>query len=231
MSYRASSQTSTKHSPFFMLYQQDMRLPIDVELMRNGVDREGVDSEGEEDLDKVMDILLEKRKEVFEKVEKNIKRAQQYQKETYDRKHLPRELDLGMEVLIENSAQKERKGGKLEDAFLGPYIIHESLGKGLYKVKNKSGVILKKKVNIARLKMYKERDDSKVKPLKAIFSLTPQPSDQQPPQLSNQLPPEQSNNGTPQHPLPEGDRNLSTSSKQTSGKSLPTTKVKKRCMR
>ena len=30
-----------------------------------------VDSEGEEDLDKVMDILLEKRKEVFEKVEKN----------------------------------------------------------------------------------------------------------------------------------------------------------------
>ena len=162
-----------------MLYQQDMRLPIDAELMRNGVDSEGVDSEGEEDLDKVMDILLEKRKEVFEKVEKNIKRAQQYQKEKYDRKHLPRELDLGMEVLIENSAQKERKGGKLEDAFLGPYIVHESLGKGLYKVKNKSDVILKKKVNIARLKMYKERDDSKVKPLKAIFSFTPQPFDQQ----------------------------------------------------
>ena len=97
--------------------------------------------------------------------------AQQYQKETYDRKHLPRELDLGMEVLIENTAQKERKGGKLQDAFLGPYIIHESLGKGIYKVKNKNGVILKKKVDIARLKMYKERDDSKVKPLKAIFSL------------------------------------------------------------
>ena len=99
-----------------------------------------------------------------------------------------------------------------------------------------------KKVNIARLKIYKERDDSNVKPLKVIFSFTdfilhltlqpkqsPQLSDQQPPQLSNQLPPEQSNSGT-QHPLPEGDRNLSTSSKQTkyfSGKSLPTTKVKK----
>ena len=81
MSYRASSQTSTKHSPFFMLYQQDMRLPIDAELMCNGVDSEGVDCEGEEDLDKVMDILLEKRKEVFEKVEKNIKRAQQEESE------------------------------------------------------------------------------------------------------------------------------------------------------
>ena len=66
-----------------------------------------------------MKCLLLKRKELFEKVEKNIKRAQQYRKETYDCKHLPRELDLGMEVLIENSAQKERKGGKLEDAFLG----------------------------------------------------------------------------------------------------------------
>ena len=33
MGYRASSQASTRHSPYYMVFQQEMRLPIDVELM------------------------------------------------------------------------------------------------------------------------------------------------------------------------------------------------------
>ena len=45
MGYRASSQASTKHSPIFMLFQQDMRLPIDAEVMP----REG-DGEFDEDI-------------------------------------------------------------------------------------------------------------------------------------------------------------------------------------
>ncbi len=33
MGYRASFQSSIKHSPYFMLFQQEMRLPIDIEIM------------------------------------------------------------------------------------------------------------------------------------------------------------------------------------------------------
>jgi len=33
MGYRASRQASTKKSPFFMLFQQDMKLPIDNEVL------------------------------------------------------------------------------------------------------------------------------------------------------------------------------------------------------
>ncbi len=33
MGYRASKQASTKHSPFFMCFQQDMWLPIDNEVL------------------------------------------------------------------------------------------------------------------------------------------------------------------------------------------------------
>ena len=155
MGYRASSQASTKHSPYFMLFQKEMRLPIDNEIIPKGNIEEG-------DLDKTMAILLQKKKELFQKVESNIKISQQKQKETYDRKHLPKELAPGTEILIENTAQKERKGGKLDKAFLGPYTIHKSLGKGIYKVMNQKGVILKKKVNISRIKVYKKRDDSMV---------------------------------------------------------------------
>ena len=58
-----------------------------------------------------------------------------------------------MEVLVENSQQKERKGGKLTDRWLGPYTINRNLGKGVYELKSSSGKLLKKKYNIARLKV------------------------------------------------------------------------------
>lgn len=44
----------------------------------------------------------------------NIAKAQKQQKETYDRKHLQKELEVGTKVLLENTAQQQRKGGKME---------------------------------------------------------------------------------------------------------------------
>ena len=57
-------------------------------------------------------------------------------------------------MLMENTAQKQRKGGKLADKFLGPYTINRHIGKGLYELRNKSGKILQKKVNVNRLKRF-----------------------------------------------------------------------------
>ena len=51
---------------------------------------------------------------------------------------------------MENTQQKEQKGGKLTDWWLGPYTISRNLGKGVYELKNLSGRTLKKKFNIAR---------------------------------------------------------------------------------
>jgi hypothetical protein len=152
MGYRASFQSSIKHSPYFMLYQKEMRLPIDNEIFPQ-LEEPGCQSDG--DLDEAIQTLCEKRKQVFEKVAKNIKHAQKRQKESYDRRHLPDELPVGAEVMVENTAQKERKGGKLHELYKGMYFITESLGKGLYKLRDKQGNILKKKYNVKRLKVYK----------------------------------------------------------------------------
>lgn len=54
--------------------------------------------------------------------------------------------------MLENTAQKLRKGGKLDDPWLGPYTVRKSLGKGIYQLVNEDGRALKKKVNINRLK-------------------------------------------------------------------------------
>ncbi len=87
----------------------------------------------------------------------NILAAQKKQKETYDLKHEAKILPVGTLVLLENTLQKQRKGGKLEPVWMGPYIISRDLGKGLYELTTKAGKVLKKNANISRLKKYKER--------------------------------------------------------------------------
>ena len=88
MGYRASFQASTKHSPFFMFFQKEMRLPIDVEMIP------AVQSQTEY-LEATIQALLEKREEVFGKATKNIADAQKKQKKTYDRKHLQVQILVG----------------------------------------------------------------------------------------------------------------------------------------
>ena len=96
-------------------------------------------------------------KQAFSKAEENIAAALNKRKEEYDRKHQPKVLKVGTVVLLENTMQKQRKGGKLEPLWLGPYTIHRDLGKGLYELSNQAGTVLKKKANIARLKEYVKR--------------------------------------------------------------------------
>ena len=58
-------------------------------------------------------------------------------------------------MLLKNSKKESRKGDKLAPRWVGPYSIHESLGKGVYRLSNlKTGVVNKTAVNQCRLKVY-----------------------------------------------------------------------------
>ena len=58
-------------------------------------------------------------------------------------------------VLLRNSQRESNIGGKMKLRWLGPYFIHEVLGKGVYCLSNlKSGVVLKTAANQCRLKLY-----------------------------------------------------------------------------
>ena len=151
MGYCASRQASTNHSPYFMLFQQHMRLPIDTECLPSH-------QEGEEEanIDAIIESLIVSREKVFQHAKISINNAQTKLKETYDRKHQPIEIAAGTQVLLENTAQKQRKGGKLEPAWLGPHTVNRSVGKGLYELL-KGDKVVKKKANIGRLKLYKKR--------------------------------------------------------------------------
>ena len=80
-------------------------------------------------------------------------------------------LEPETKVLLRNSAQDERKGGKLQERWLGPYIIVEFIGKGVYKIKNpKTGRTLKNGVNVCRLKIYHESESVSKKSSNPIAS-------------------------------------------------------------
>lgn len=59
MGYRSSRQSYTKQSPYYMLYQQQMRLPIGAELITP--DENAGDEEVEVDLGVIISNLLQSR--------------------------------------------------------------------------------------------------------------------------------------------------------------------------
>ena len=91
MGYRASRQASTKQSPYFMLFQQDMQLPIDMEILSQA---EHLDQQDPNAISARIDQLLQSTEEAFKEAEANIAIAQKKQKETFDRKHQPPVLEL-----------------------------------------------------------------------------------------------------------------------------------------
>ena len=105
MGCRESRQASTKHFPYYMLYQQHMRLPIDTELqMHDGSE----DGEDDTDSEVIIEKLLQSREKVSYSATHTIDDAQKKHKETYNRKHLPEGLPIGVKILVENMAENRR---------------------------------------------------------------------------------------------------------------------------
>ena len=122
-----------------MLFQKKMRLPIDNELLPS--DEEEIDSE--ENLTEVIERLFHSRREAFQAASCSIANAQ-------TRAVFP----VGSEVLLENTAQKQRKGGIMDPLWLGPYVISRDLGKRLYELSNLNKKVIKSKANVNQSKKY-----------------------------------------------------------------------------
>ena len=97
---------------------------------------------------------------MFDTTSQNISTAQLQQKKYYDIRHLRNfkfaKNDTVIKFLPRNS---QRKGGKLEDKFTGPYIIDKITDLGIARLRTPKGKILKKGVPIKQLQKYNKPDD------------------------------------------------------------------------
>ena len=133
-----------QQSPYYM---QQMKLPIDAEIMPQS---STMDDGEDNSLGETVGAPLESRSQAFQKAQANITKAQKQQKETYDKKHLQKELEVGIRVLLTNTVQQQRKGGL--------YAINRCPDKGIifYKLKNMKSEMRKKKANITQLTVSKD---------------------------------------------------------------------------
>ncbi|KAL5517173.1 hypothetical protein EMCRGX_G002666 [Ephydatia muelleri] len=119
-SYRVSCQDSTKHSPFYLVYGCQPRLPIEFTMKCPGAS---------ERCDKPEDGLQQ----------------------------------TIIECSIKNSKKLSKKGSKMEHNWTGPYLIHEVLSKGTYRLSkpNPPFQVLAQKYNMTRLKIFYQKDQTK----------------------------------------------------------------------
>ena len=61
--------------------------------------------------------------------------------------------------LMRNSKRDSKKGDKMAPRWLGPYKVHQMLDKGVCRLENAGGLVLKAAVHQCRLKIYIPPDD------------------------------------------------------------------------
>ncbi|KAL5515870.1 hypothetical protein EMCRGX_G001111 [Ephydatia muelleri] len=175
--YNTSSHESSLLSPFEVMFGRKAVIPIELSYLKPGgkllgeyltlSDQAGSISELKKHRLRMLEIVIE-----------NISTAQAKQKLTYDRKHArPCEFQVGALVLRKDFRRKKRKGGKMDDKWLGPLLVSSELGKGFYSLSDLDGKSIKvKRINGAHLKPYKRSSSGE-----------PSPSTSTTPQSPNQL--------------------------------------------
>ena len=136
--YRNKTHSSTKTKPFYLVYGREANF---IEEATQTTER----------LNEIIEELPFQRNIAREE----ILRSQTKQKEYHDSKNKRKEeYKIGDEVLKYNAAQQNSKSGKLDDKWSGPYLIHEILLNGSYKLKELDGKILRNPTNGELLKKY-----------------------------------------------------------------------------
>ena len=142
----------------YMLFQLDMRLPIDVEMMAGDC---GPEDGMKEDVEETVQLLLEKHSQVFAEVEKISTLHSRSKWRHIIANTCQKNFQLGQKCWSRTLHNCNGKVGNLT-MFSGVsvYVIHESLGERTVYPWNQQGDILRKKINITRLKEYKRREPS-----------------------------------------------------------------------
>lgn len=94
-------------------------------------------------IDETITILLQSREEAFRKAKENIDKAQNNQKDTYDRKHLQEELPAGTEGSSREYCSKAEEEWQDGPSLVRTLHNRQESQKGVYKLKKCDGEIMK----------------------------------------------------------------------------------------
>jgi hypothetical protein len=144
--YRTTKHNTTQIEPFFLVYGRNARLPIDLH------EEENLQVENDR-IQQIVDQLPITRAAAKER----IGYAQVKQKNKHDVKvHKPQGFEIGNKVLYFNVTLDHSHSGKFKPKWKGPFVIHQQLPNGAYKLITTDGQLIATPINGNLLKPYKE---------------------------------------------------------------------------
>ena len=159
---RTSVQASTKHTPFFLMYGREAKLPLEVEKADVPVCSDQLPC-----IERRIEWLSNLKDSIFPAVKTNIEKAQKKQKEQYRKRRgqSKQHIKVGDTVMRLNMLKRTKKGHKAEDTWIGTYKVLEITEYGCCRLQCMlTNSTLKRKINIDQLKLYQQQEDSADQP-------------------------------------------------------------------
>jgi hypothetical protein len=155
LAYRTKRHATTGYTPFQLIYGRYATLPIEAlfPVEPTEIDDE-IDLQGSI-LQRAYD-LIEKLPNYQNQARQNTERSQQKQKVRFDANIRTETFEIGDKVWIQRKELEASRSAKFEDKRFGPFLIHEKLDNGAYKLRTIEGKILQKYYNSDRLAKYHE---------------------------------------------------------------------------
>ena len=154
--YRTTKQSTTKFTPFTLMYGRSPVLPIELEI-------ESYDQMDNTKKD-IQELLIDRTNQIADfhnnvvpEAQANIEQQQEKMIERHNETAQPR-FKIGDKVLVHRTQIQANMSAKLEDKQIGLYYIHGVIEKGVYKLRHiEKQQLVKGTINGSRLKLYKER--------------------------------------------------------------------------
>ena len=169
--YNTLIHDSTAFTPFEVMFSRKAFLPIDIEIDNKSPEELLDHLSKEKDDIQAVQAITNPRLEKLQVAENNIKKAQEKQKEIFDRKHArPNAFAVEGKVLMKDMRRKKRAGGKMDEHYIVPYVITKHYGKGIYSLQgvDDPGEIIPR-VNGAQLKPYIDQPDEYVSLVNIVY--------------------------------------------------------------
>jgi len=145
LAYNVSKQSSTQHSPFFLMFGRHAQLPIDIMY--------GTLEQQTDTMPQYVSKLTQTLGEAFADARKQVsvhqeRQAEQYNKKVHGKPHQPGDL-----VWLFNPAVPRGKPKKFHRPWTGPYRVIDKLSDNGYRIKNTQRPFKIKVVHFDRLKV------------------------------------------------------------------------------
>ena len=182
MAYRLTPATrSSQFSPYFLLFGQEMRTPLDATLP--------LPVEMPRTTTRHLQVAAENLKMFRQIAKENVELTQTKEKKRHDSKVKAKNFAVGDRVLMQQCRRFPGLSPKLSHKWTGPYYVTEVTGRNTVKLRwcsSNKDVHVRSRINITRLRKYYDPDDRLVPPPSLPGTMPVRRDNSQPHLISNQ---------------------------------------------